>query len=355
MGVSVNSKFPGDIRSFLILCVQEKKGIGFMSTRTEMTLFISLDDLVEKGHPYRRLDELIDFAAMAKPLHGLYSHLGRREKGAERAFRMLVLQFTEDVSDREMERYLCENTAAKWFCQFGLTEKTPDHSFFGDFRKRLGTRRMMEIFARLRESLKNIDLIREVFTFVDASQLVSKLSTWSERDKAIAEGLETFNNETAGKVAVDKQARFGCKKKGQYWYGYKEHTSVDMQSGLMNKVAATPANVGDSEGMEHVCPDQGAVFGDKAYGVGAAQKTIKAKGCHDATIKKANMKNKNRDKDRWHSQLRAPYERVFSKRSKRVRYCGVAKVQFQVGMNALVFNFKRLLSLGIQKIELVPI
>ena len=67
------------------------------------------------------------------------------------------------------------------------------------------------------------------------------------------------------------------------------------------------------------------------------------------------MKNKNKDKDRWHSQLRAPYERVFSKRSKRVRYRGVAKVQFQVGMNALVFNFKRLLSLDIQKVKLVLI
>ena len=49
---------------------------------------------------------------------------------------------------------------------------------------------------------------------------------------------------TAGllKVATDKQARIGCKGKDKYWYGYKRHVSVDMQSGLINKVAITPAN-----------------------------------------------------------------------------------------------------------------
>ena len=79
----------------------------------------------------------------------------------------------------------------------------------------------MDIFNRLRASLKAAGLIREVFTFVDASQLVSKLSTWDERDRAIAKGLETFNNETAFKIAAARQARFGSKGKDKYWYGYQ--------------------------------------------------------------------------------------------------------------------------------------
>lgn len=170
---------------------------------------------------------------------------------------MLVLQFLEDILDREMERFMRENLAAKWFCGFGVSDRTPDHSFFGSFRKRLGTKRLMDIFNRLRARLKAAGLIREVFTFVDASQLVLKLSTWDERDRAIAKGLETFNNESAPKIAADRQARFGSKGKDKYWYGYKEHASVDMQSGLINKVAATPANVDDAKGLRHVCPDQG--------------------------------------------------------------------------------------------------
>lgn len=318
--------------------------------RDQLEMLTTLDGLVSRDHPYRRFETLIDLPTLARPLHALYSARGRRELGAERALRLLILQFVEDLSDREMERFVRENLAAKWFCGFGLTERTPDHAFFGGFRKRLGTKQLMDIFNQLRAGLKDAGLVREVFTFVDASQLVSKLSTWSDRDKAIAQGLESFNNKTAATVAADPQARFGAKGKNKFWYGYKEHVSVDMQSGLINKVAATPADVTDDRGLRHVCPDQGAVFADKGYCVKEAQKVLRRKGCHNATIKKRNMKAKNRDKDRWIASMRAPYERVFSKRSKRVRYRGQAKVQFQVAMNAIAHNLKRLISLGVERV-----
>ena len=148
-----------------------------MSSRTQSNIFVCLDDVVVSTHPYRHFDGLLDYEKLSRPLTSLYSHKGRKELGPEVAFRMLILQFMEDLSDQEMERYLLENTAAKWFCQLGLTEKTPDHSFFGDFRKRLGTKRLMDMFSLVREGLKQAGLIREVFTFVDASHLVSRLST----------------------------------------------------------------------------------------------------------------------------------------------------------------------------------
>ena len=77
----------------------------------------------------------------------------------------------EDISDREMKRFLQENTSGKWFCELDLGEKSQDHSYFGDFRKCLGTKNLMTIFNRVREELKSMDLIREVFTFVDAKSL----------------------------------------------------------------------------------------------------------------------------------------------------------------------------------------
>ena len=35
-----------------------------------------------------------------------------------------------------------------------------------------------------------------------------------------------------------------------------------MQSGLINKVAVTPANVTDNKGFKHLCPNDGAVYAD---------------------------------------------------------------------------------------------
>ena len=188
----------------------------------------------------------------------------------------------------------------------------------------------------------------------DYYQLVSKLTTWGDRDKAIKLGLEEFNNQTADRVAADKQARFGCKGNSKYWYGNKEHASVDMQSGLINKIAATSAEVTDARVLKHVCPKSGAVYADKGYCVSPAKITLKRNGCHDATIKKNNMIEKNKDKDRWISAIRSPYERVFAHRNKRVRYKGLEKVQFQVGIRGLCFNFKRLMVLGVARVQLLP-
>ncbi len=60
------------------------------------------------------------------------------------------------------------------------------------------------------------------------------------------------------------------------------------------------------------------------------------------------MKDKNYDKDKWISKARCPYERVFSKVHNRSRYRGIAKNQFQVFMESLAFNFKRMLKLEIE-------
>ena len=112
--------------------------------RNQVEMFTSLDGLVSEDHPCRRFEAVVDLAVLSGPLVALYSDRGRPELGAERAFRMLVLQFIEDLSDREMERFMRENLAGKWFCAFALSERTPDHSFFGDFRQRLGTKRLMD-------------------------------------------------------------------------------------------------------------------------------------------------------------------------------------------------------------------
>jgi len=52
------------------------------------------------------------------------------------------------------------------------------------------------------------------------------------------------------------------------------------------------------------------------------------------------MKGKDRRKDGWFSAMRSSYEHVFAHRNKHVRYRDLKKVQFQVGIRALVFNLK---------------
>ena len=60
-------------------------------------------------------------------------------------------------------------------------------------------------------------------------------------------------------VAHDKQAKIRCKGKNKIKYSYKKQVSVDMQSGMINKVAVTLANVTDAKGLPHMLPKSGVV------------------------------------------------------------------------------------------------
>ena len=316
------------------------------------TEIVNLEDLVPANHMYRKFIKLWSFSNVERQLSEIETDNNYKGYGILKLFKCLLLQFMEDVSDRELERLLQENTAAKWFCNFNLSETTPNYTVFSRVRSKIGTNQLSQIFADLRSQLKSQGLMSETFTFVDATHLIAKANLWEERDKAIQEKYEKLNNETLAKVAYDKQAKIGCQGKDKFWYGYKQHTSVDMQSGLINKIAITPANVTDANGLAHVAPSSGAVYADKGYCTKPCQIIAKKKGLHLAAVKNNNMKDKNKDKDKWYSKIRAPYERVFAKRNKQTRYDGIAKNQFSGFMYAICFNLKRLVALNIPDLKL---
>ena len=87
----------------------------------------------------------------------------------------------------------------------------------------------------------------------------------SPRGEHDDDGNPTMNNKNISSYSSDPDARYGAKGKNKIWVGYKRHLSVDMHQGFITKVAVTPANVHDGQGLKHVCPRSGAVVADKAY------------------------------------------------------------------------------------------
>jgi len=305
---------------------------------------VNIEQLVSEKHTYRKLKKQLDFAGIAKSVKVKESDIGAIGFGKTRLIMCLILQFMEDLSDREFERFISENNAGKWFCEFGLLEKTPDYTTICKFRNLIGTKQMGNLFHEVKRQMQAKNCCSEIFTFVDSSALISKLSLWEERDKAITAGYERLNNVVLPKVSADPEARIGAKSKKKFWYGFKKHVATDMKSGMITSVAVTPANVTDENGVKHILPKSGAVAGDKGY-VGAI-KTILQRGLHPMIIKRNNMKDKNADLDRWITKLRCPYESTFSKQNNRVRYKGVVKNQGAEFLYAIAFNFRRLLVLN---------
>jgi IS5 family transposase len=258
-------------------------------------------------------------------------------------FKILLIQFWENYSDRETEKLLEENVAVKWFCGFGLTEKTPDHSYFGKLRKRLGTKNIADIFNKINGILRSKGLFGDVFKFVDASAIVTKTALWEERDRAIKAGEEKLNNSNVGKYSADKDARWGAKSKNKIWFGHKLHASVDMRFGLIDKLAVTSANVMDFQMLPNICPINQMVFMDKLYDTKKCNLILKMNNCASGIIRKNNNKNKNSDLDKWRSKTRMPFESTFSKLNKRARYRGSVKVLLQYFFEAITHNLKKMI------------
>ena len=310
--------------------------------------------LVKEGHAFRKLNEVIDFEELTNPLRNLYSEMGTTGIDIEKGFRALLIQFWEDYSDREMENAVKENIAVRWFCGFGLAEVTPDHSYFGKLRRRLGTKNIARIFNEVNEALRNRGLFGDVFKFIDASAIVSKTALWKERDKAIANGEEKLNNANVKDYTADKEARWGAKSKTKIWFGYKNHVAVDMRFGLIEKLTVTPANVLDFQILENICPKNSMIFADKLFDVGKAYLILKKKNCHAAIIKKRNNQSKNKDLDRWRSKVRMPFEGTFSKLRKKAKFRGRVKILMQCYFEALAHNLKKAITvLPLEKVPLI--
>jgi IS5 family transposase len=303
------------------------------------------DAIVAHDHPFRALNELFDWPILFAPLAEAYSHTGAPGIPLERGMKALLVQFWEDYSDREMERCLKENIAVRFFCGFGLTEETPDFSYFSKLRTRLGTERIADLFKAVNTELKQRGLFGNFFAFIDASAIITKTALWSERDHAIALGAKKLNNLNVKRYAADTDARFGAKGKNKIWYGYKRHEAVDMRHGLVLRVATTPANVPDFKVAHRIAPKEGAVFMDKLYDTKKTEALLTARGLHPATIRKNTNPSKDRDLDRWRSSVRMPFEGTFSKRRKRAKFRSLLKVTMQCFLEAIVHNLKKAVTL----------
>ena len=62
-----------------------------------------VEDLVKIDHPYRKLLKAVNFKKLCKPLEELFSNgIGRKAYHIESGFAALVLQWMENLSDREL-------------------------------------------------------------------------------------------------------------------------------------------------------------------------------------------------------------------------------------------------------------
>lgn len=323
-----------------------------------------LETMVPEDHVLRTFKERLLVDGIGQDRDEMKKCLGREGYGYEAGLRALFLQFYGNYSDRQMEQQLRYNFLYRWFCGFTMESQTPDHTFFCRIRKAMGPERILQMYNRMVDDAKLRRIIKHFESFVDASAIRRKEAEWAARDRKIEEEErqlkeegERFRQEQAEeekrgrqntpenvkKYSADTEARWGCKGKKKYWFGYKRHVCVDTASGMIEKILVTPANVNDANVFPLVCPWGKRILADRGYDTWLVRQTMKKKGCIDRVMRLTKRKDFDKNRNKELSKRRSPWEMVFAHMQKRTRYMGVKKTYLQAIMEAIVYNLKRLI------------
>ena len=76
---------------------------------------VSLDSLVQDSHVYRKFNQMRSFKNTETKLRKFEKNNAHKGYGLLRLFKCLLLQFIEYLSDRELEKFLRENTSENCF------------------------------------------------------------------------------------------------------------------------------------------------------------------------------------------------------------------------------------------------
>ena len=149
------------------------------------------------------------------------------------------------------------------------------------------------------------------------------------------------------------------KKGKKFYYGYKAHTSVDVDTGLVLVAQATPANHSDTGEFAALLkqsrlPAKSRVYADKGYTSASNSNLLKQHKYKDGIMHRAYrnrpLSERERKRNKLISRKRYIVERVFGTLKQRydmarVSYLGTAKVQGELLLSSLAYNLKRALHL----------
>lgn len=293
------------------------------------------DGLVtERASFLDEVSELIDWAPVQAALSGIYaSKTGRPSYPLLAMFKALLLQQWYGLSDPGLEEALYDRLSFRRFCGLAMHDDVPDHSTLWRFREQLGDR-AEDLLHLLNEQFEARGLMLKRGTLMDAS----------------------FVKASSGKREVDPEAgRFGQNKEGSV-SGYKAHIGADEGSGLVRRVAVTPANVNDTTvADELICGDEQAVYADKAYDKKARRARLESQGIFAGLMHRPSGTRKltpaQTEFNKAVGKVRAPVERHFAVAKRyyglrRTRYRGLARASTQIHLAFIAMNLKRALRLA---------
>lgn len=243
---------------------------------------------------------------------------GRPAVPLERMLRIHFLQHWFNLSDPAVEEALYDSAAMRAFAGIDLAaEPAPDETTMCKFRHLLE-----------RNGL-GTKLFQEVGRYLQARGM--KVSSGTIVDATIINAPSSTKN-----ASGERDPEMHQTKKGNQWFfGMKGHVGVDKKTKLIHSVAASPANVHDSNLLPELLHGREThVWGDSAYAGQSEMIEALAPAAKDLTQKRG----------RGYKYLK-PRQRMINRARSRVR----ARVEHAIGVIKRIFGFSKVRYRGIAK------
>jgi IS5 family transposase len=302
--------------------------------------------LSQRPHFLKDLAQVIDFRFVAEHCKGFYVDWGRDPWDPVLMFKMVLLQFLYNLSDREMEEQAAFNLVYKWFLGLSAEEAPPDFSSLCRFRARLGAEGFEKLFNQVVEQARSRGFITDRLHIIDSTHIRARVDLFRLKKEHKAKGGDD-DDHYVDRHSPDPDARFGRKSKKKSFYGYKAHKVEDADSEFILKVKTTPGNESDGKQLPALIDGgAGETTGDKAYDSESNHAHLAAVGVTSGIIRR----HRRPGRPRHSCRERPKIERKFSEAKNRhgldkARYWGLDKVSIQSFLTAIVLNLKRLVKL----------
>ena len=327
-----------------------------------------LSALSEKGDPLEAIDRLVPWekfradieSVVLTPDEAKKSNAGRKPFDAILMFRMLVLQSLYNLSDEQVEYQVRERLSFTRFLGLGIEDRIPDGTTLWLFREKLAKAGLIEqLFDRFDRHLGAKGSIARGGQIVDATLVpVPRPRNTREENEAVKAGQTPagWEKRPAKNRQKDKDARW-TKKHGRSFFGYKNHVNVDAKHKLIRRYEVSNAAVHDSQKLDGLL-NKGTtsqdVFADSAYRSAETEAKLKARGfksrIHVRAVRGYALSKARAEANRKKSRIRARVEPVFAAQQtlpggRIVRTIGIVRAQTKIGLQNLVYNIRRLVTL----------
>jgi IS5 family transposase len=368
----------------MVVCWQQNGEVLAMSERfrpTDIDGFYGdsvYGRVVPANHFLRHLKRLIDWEALCQDFARFYK--GGAEYGPapikpSLLMKMLFLSYLYNLSERQTEELVNFNLAAKYFVGLAVDEVAPDHSTLTVFKRRLSeqwqtTAAFERVLLEVVQTARDLGVNFGKLQLVDSSHTIADVDL--DKDKERRGG---------GQAPRDPDAKWGNKGKrkvkdpdgsarvvNKYFYGYKQHVSVNAESALVTAVVHTTGEATDGKQLRQLVEKdeaagvRGEVYaGDKGYDDGDNHAYLEHTGRQSAlALNGYRTRKKDGNKQKWlqmresvgyqggqKERYRVEQKIAEGRRhgSKRCRYLGLVRYGIQGFLTVIVLNAKRLLKL----------